>query len=571
MLPTATPGVGRTRCRRQGSIARVTTGRMSQWAKLLVCVTLANGCALPGRWWDDDDDSPELRAWHSDRGWSEAPASDATLNRQLRSLQDNSEALRALPKGGDLHNHTSGSITTEKLIAWGAEDGACVSTDSYVASAPCAAMTTPLSAAEPGTELYEEVLSAWSMESFEGSLLEAHQHFFDAFGKFGAIQNSTRNDDALADVLSKAGRSGLIYVELLQGFGSSAGGNIANELFGEDDDVWDEQTLLERREQILAHASFQPALDAQIESIANTLSGARQLLGCDTPAPDAGCDVEARYIVAANRTGSRLAVFGQWVFAYELAQHVPEVVGVNLVSPEENANSLAHYDDEMLALGVLDTWNDAQGDRKTVHISLHAGELIPDVLPQDEANHLTFHIRRAVEVAHAERIGHGVDVLGETDGDGAEDLLRDMARDDVMVEICLTSNRVLLGAAGDAHPLRDYRRYHVPVALATDDQGIFRTSISDEYAAAVSDQGLAYTDLRQLARTSLEHAFVEGESLWALRDDFSRSVRACRNDRLGAETRSDGCSQFLSDNKRAALQWKLERQLRAFEADLAAR
>ncbi|HTU59538.1 MAG TPA: hypothetical protein VMF89_13905, partial [Polyangiales bacterium] len=326
-----------------------------------------------------------------------------------------------------------------------------------------------------------------------------------------------------------------------------------------------------RREQIIAHADFQPAIDAQVESIAATLSGARQLLGCDTPAPDAGCDVEVRYIVAANRTGKRQQVFGQWVFAYELAQRVPEVVGVNLVSPEENANSLAYYDDEMFALGVLDDWNDAAGDRKTVHISLHAGELIPEVVPEDESEHLTFHIRRAVEIAHAERIAHGVDVLGESDGDGAEDLLRDMARDEVMVEICLTSNRVLLGAAGDAHPLHAYRKHGVPVALATDDQGIFRTSITDEFVAAVQDQTLDYVSLRALALTSLEHAFVEGESLWATRDQYDRAVSACRGERLGADLRSDACDSYLADNKRAALQWKLERQLTAFEADLLVR
>jgi adenosine deaminase len=553
---------------------------IQQFARItcMSCALLLVGCVRPGSWpFDRDDDSDDgvVFGTGSPTHSFEDRTRDASLDRQLRSLRDDTsrlyELLRALPKGGDLHNHTSGAITTEKLIAWGAEDGACVDKSNFSASNPCAAMTTPLSEAKPGTELFEEVLAAWSMESFEGSLLEAHQHFFDAFAKYGAIQTNARSDDALADVLSKAGRNGLIYVELLQGFGSGAGASIANELFGEHDDAWDEPTLLERREQIIANAKFQPAIEAQVTSIASTLSGARQLLGCDTPAPDAGCDVEPRFIVSANRTGNRLAVFGQWVFAYELAQRVSEVVGVNLVSPEENANSLAYYDDEMFALGVLDDFNDAAEDRKTVHVSLHAGELIPAVLPEDESEHLTFHIRRAVEIAHAERIGHGVDVLGETDGDGADDLLRDMARQDVMVEICLTSNRVLLGAAGEEHPLHAYRKHAVPVALATDDQGIFRTSISDEFVAAVQDQKLDYTSLRQLVRTSLEHAFVEGESLWQTRDAFSRTVSACRSTRLGADNRSDACEQYLAENKRAALQWKLERQLRAFEADLLTR
>lgn len=470
--------------------------------------------------------------------------------------------VRRMPKGGDLHSHTSGAITTEKLIQWGSEDGACVHPDTLVASNPCAAGTVPLSSAPPGSALYQRVLQAWSMEAFDGPLLAAHQHFFDSFGKFGAVQLDSRNDDSYADVMSAAGRHGQLYLELLQGFGSGAGAAIARSVFLPED-AWDEATLLARRQQIIAHPSFAPAIAAQAASIANTFAGARQLMGCDGASPDPGCGVEVRLQVAANRTGTRVSVFGQWVFAYELAQVVPELVGVNLVSPEEHPNSLLFYNDEMFALRVLGEHNDAQAGRKKVHVSLHAGELIPEVVP--DPIHLTFHIKRAVEVARAERIGHGVDILGETEGDGANALLRRMSDDHVMVEICLTSNRVLLDAAGADHPLARYRQEKVPVALATDDQGIFRGNISEEYVAAVVDQDLRYRDLKELARASLEHAFVEGESLWRERDKFQRTVDACRHDRLGATSTSSTCAAFLASHRKAALQWKLEQQFRAFE------
>lgn len=493
-------------------------------------------------------------------------AREAAVNDYLEARHGDAEALervlRAMPKGGDLHNHTSGAITTEKLIQWGSEDGACVNPTTFVASNPCAAGSVAMASAAPGSALYAGMLGAWSMEGFTGPLLAAHQHFFDAFGKYGAIQITARNDDSLADVMSKAGRNHQIYLELLQGFGSGAAAGIAAGIF-QPTDSWDASTLLARRQQIVAHPSFAPAIAAQAASIAATFAGARALLGCDTAAPDPGCDVEVRLQVAANRTGTRVAVFGQWVFALELAQVVPEMVGINLVSPEENANSLQFYDDEMFAASVLDTFNDTTPGRKAVHVSLHAGELIPAVVPSP--SDLTFHVRHAVDVAHAERIGHGVDVLGETAGDGAEDLLRDMRAAGVMVEICLTSNRVLLDAAGANHPLRQYLQHRVPVALATDDEGIFRTEIADEYIAAVVDQGLGYRELKQLVRASLEHAFVEGASLWRAPDTFGRAVDACRRDRLGARTPSAECAGFLAANKRAALQWKLEGQLGEFE------
>lgn len=514
----------------------------------LAALLLSSAACSPG----DDVDGVERRESHV------ADVFDS-IRTEAGTFED---FLLLMPKGGDLHSHTSGAIVTEKLIQWGSEDGACVNTTTFAASNPCAANTVPLSSAPPGSALYNQVLGAWSMEGFGGPLLAAHQHFFDTFGKFGAIQINDRNDDSYANVMSAAGRNNQIYIELLQGFGSGAGAAIANTVF-QPTDAWDQTTLLARRQQIIAHPNFAPAIAAQAASIAATFSGARQLLGCATSSPDPGCNVEVRLQVAANRTGTRVAVFGQWVFAYELAQVVPEMVGVNLVSPEEHPNSLQFYNDEMFALGVLGDANRGVVGRNPVHVSLHAGELIPSVVP--DPSHLTFHIRRAVDVAKAERIGHGVDVLGETDGDGAAALLRKMSDDHVMVEICLTSNRVLLDAAGDDHPLARYRQDKVPVALATDDQGIFRGDITDEYVAAVVDQGLGYRELKEMARASLEHAFAQGESLWKERDKFKRTVDACHHDELGSATPSMGCSSFLADNKRAALQWKLERQFADFE------
>ncbi|MFY0577383.1 hypothetical protein ACN28S_26420 [Cystobacter fuscus] len=134
----------------------------------------------------------------------------------------------------------------------------------------------------------------------------------------------------------------------------------------------------------------------------------------------------------------------------------------------------------------------------------------------------------------------------------------------VLVEICLTSNRVLLGAAGNQHPLASYLEKKVPVALATDDSGILRGDITQEYVAAFTDQRLDYKTLKHMARASLEHAFVEGDSLWAVQDDFTRTVEVCGKDTLGAAPTSAGCRPS-SPPTRAALQWKLETQLAAFE------
>ncbi|WP_438023886.1 adenosine deaminase family protein [Sorangium sp. So ce233] len=478
----------------------------------------------------------------------------------------------AMPKGGDLHSHTSGAVTPESMIAWGAADGACIDTTTFVASSgPCMDGGVPIADALDDQALYDSIVQAWSMEDFMGTLLEGHQHFFDSFGKFGGVLIETRGDDMVAQIRSTAGKNNQVYVELMQGFGSGTVGGIA-EAAMMPDDVWDEPYLLEKRAEILEDPGFETAIDAAKASIESALSGSDTLLRCGTPAADPGCNVDVRFLVAANRTRPRAHVFGQWVFAFELAQVVPEIVGVNLVSPEENANSLRYYNDEMMALNVLDRFNEEDTTRKPVHVGLHAGELIPEVLPMTPEGQmeLDYHIRSAVEIARAERIGHGVDALGEMAGGGADDLLSDMARMGVMVEICLTSNDALLDVEGREHPLKQYMAKGVPVALSTDDQGILRIDITHEYARAVEEHGLTYPELKKLARTSLEHAFLAGASLWKTRDDFSALVDACASDSPGA-TPSAACEAFLQASDKARIQWRHEGATMAFEASVVNR
>jgi adenosine deaminase len=90
---------------------------------------------------------------------------------------------------------------------------------------------------------------------------------------------------------------------------------------------------------------------------------------------------------------------------------------------------------------------------------------------------LCCHVRLAVEQALADRIGHGVDVMYE---DRPYDLLKHMADKGVLVETNLTSNKVILGVEGKAHPFATYRKLGVPVALSTDDEGVSRIDLTHE-------------------------------------------------------------------------------------------
>ena len=173
-----------------------------------------------------------------------------------------------------------------------------------------------------------------------------------------------------------------------------------------------------------------------------------------------------------------------------------------------------------------------------------------------------FHIRDSVERGHAERIGHGVDVMHEPDPAG---LLREMAKRKILVEICLTSNDVILGVSGARHPLPVYMRYGVPVALATDDEGVSRSNMTQEYQRAAETYELSYKELKKMARTSMAYSFLPGEGIWKDSDGLARAAGCAADDPASAKN-SSGCNTLLSANEKARAEWELEKAFAEFEA-----
>ena len=78
-----------------------------------------------------------------------------------------------------------------------------------------------------------------------------------------------------------------------------------------------------------------------------------------------------------------------------------------------------------------------------------------------------------------------------------------------MVEINLSSNAIILGVHGKNHPLATYLAAGVPVVLSTDDAGVSRINMTNEYFRAVHDQGLDYPTLKSIARNALIHSFLD--------------------------------------------------------------
>jgi adenosine deaminase len=191
----------------------------------------------------------------------------------------------------------------------------------------------------------------------------------------------------------------------------------------------------------------------------------------------------------------------------------PLVVGVNFVQAEDGLVAMRDYSLQMRMVGY------ARKQYPKVHVSLHAGELAPGLVPPEG---LRFHITEAVDVARAERIGHGVDIMYETD---SRALLERMRQRHIMVEINLTSNADILGVRGADHPLPVYRRAGVPVALSTDDEGVERGHLTEEFVRAVLTYKLSYADLKEMVRNSLRYAFLDESERGRLQKDLETRFR----------------------------------------------
>ncbi|HUQ01731.1 MAG TPA: hypothetical protein VM261_04510 [Kofleriaceae bacterium] len=463
--------------------------------------------------------------------------------------------LKGMPKGGDLHNHLSGAVWAETYLTWAQADGDCINTTTHAAvfSNQCGAGTqaTPSSGS-----FYDAIIRAWSMQDFVEGTETGHDHFFATFGKFGAVAGAHRFD-SIADVLVRAADENQLYVETMFNLGTNVG-SLAASVWSGAVTVNDLDTFYN---QLTTNAQFTTRLNSDVAVVTAAQNGYRASLGCSGSNPPAACQVGVRFVAQVSRTGGNDQIFGQLVSAYEMASLTSGIVAVNLSSPEDDSRSLNNYELHMSMLGYLHAKYTATG-RSPLHVTLHAGEVTPEFLPAG-SNHNTFHIRRAVEVAHAERIGHGLDILTETDSPGLMTLMRDRG---VLVEVCLSSNAQILEVSGAAHPIDEYLQAGVPIALATDDQGVSRSSMAGEYARAALDQDLDYRQLKTVGRQSLQHAFLPGTSLWTTVLPAVPVTDCAPSDTMAlGDPPNITCAAFLATSEKARLQWELERRYLAFE------
>lgn len=466
------------------------------------------------------------------------------------SIKTNPQALKnfltAMPKGGDLHMHESGSSFSENMIHYAESDNLCINrTGLSVFINPDCKAEDFLATAILNETLYNSLIDSWSMRHFNATDSESgHDHFFNAFGKFSPI-SKMHGGEILAEMTERAAAQQELYLEVM----TTPDGNKAS-LLGKEQG-WDPDFENMRHKLLSAH--FEQIL-TDISANLNKDENKRNILQqCGTTEEQAGCHITVRYLYQVLREQAPEMVFAQLLTGFESALRDPRIVGINMVQPEDGTISMRDYRLHMQMVAFF------HQQYPNVHITLHAGELNPSLVPADG---LKFHIHDAIETASAERIGHGVDISYE---DHATELLKKMAEKKVMVEINLSSNDYILGVKGKDHPLAIYLQYGVPVALSTDDEGVSREPLTRQYERAVQEQNLSYFTLKQLVRNSLYFAFLPGDNLWQ-DPQYQTMNSACAQQDIGKKQPAPLCQNFLDSSEKARHQWKLEEQFARFES-----
>jgi adenosine deaminase len=458
--------------------------------------------------------------------------------------------LQEMPKGGELHFHLGGAVYAETVLRNAAEDNLCVNlathslaentglTKSTPPHALCAAGLVSAETVDADNKLRDSMIDTWSMRSFVPYAgVSGHDHFFSTFLRAGTRRS--HQGEWLDEVATRAAGQNVQYLEIMTNT------SLTNVMKAAGETPWNPD-LPAMREALLAKGVRNDIAVGRSEL--DQMESTRKLREhCDTPQAEAACSVLVRYLGTISREAPPERAFAQALFLFEFASVDPRVVGVNIAQPEDGVLSMAEYHRQMEMLDYL------HSVYPKVHLSLHAGELAFGMVPPDG---LRFHIREAVELGHAERIGHGVDIMYE---DHPHALLNEMAEKHIMVEINLTSNDVILGVRGRDHPLPIYLAHHVPIAFSTDDEGVSRIDLTHEYVRAVQEFGLGYMDLKRSARTSIEHSFLPGKDLWVQQDAFAKMTAEC------VVTTSKRCALFLDNSEKARQEMELERRFQTFE------
>lgn len=448
-------------------------------------------------------------------------AKSQSFDVQFDQIRDNTAQLRAffsaMPKGGDLHHHYDGSIYTETFIDYAVKNDYWLNTNTLVVQKTFSGNAQRDKSWRKISDLIQKnefgvykqkLLEKWSSKDFHASKGPSDDHFFSTFDGFSPAKDRELSS-GLLELKNRALKENVSYIETMFLLFFQGNNDIEVNSFNKSLETnQNEQDLEKVLDEMYAYF-----LKNGAESQAKLYNAALEKRHFSNNIDDTNFTL--RYQNAILRLKQPAEVFGDLIVCYLSANYSPLINGVNIVGQEDRDVAMQDY---WLHMQMYKYLNKKFPNTKN---SLHAGELTLGVVKPEE---LSWHINEAISVANAKRIGHGIDMPFEK---SAFSLLRKMKDEQIAVEINLTSNEFILNVKNDEHPISLYHQHGVPIVISTDDAGVLRTNLTEQYVLlAKRYPEFSYSEIKQLVFNSIRFSFIEDESLKAsilkkLETDFS--------------------------------------------------
>ena len=202
-----------------------------------------------------------------------------------------------------------------------------------------------------------------------------------------------------------------------------------------------------------------------------------------------------RFIIIADRRASATVLQQTINLSVTAKQQLPDfMVGLDMAGDEQQTQP------EQIASLFTPAFE------YCLPITIHAGEGEPAESIWQAAYHL-----------HADRIGHGLTL---NDNNNLAQRFRDR---NICLELCPSSNREVVGFYDPRYPVsQNYPQYPLlelwnkglPLTLCTDNPGISRTTLAEEYltAAAMTHYQLSLWDVLAMVKQGFVHSFLSGSS-----------------------------------------------------------
>jgi len=417
----------------------------------------------------------------------------------------NNEALstaffQQMPKGGDLHHHFSGSVYAEPLLERAIAEDFYLNLETLEVSKtkPAKGNWETFSSLKNNGKLayyQQQIMQTWSAKDYNGVSVPSDDLFFDSFQKFEpAIKGHFA--EGMLELKKRAIAENVSYIETQlstipcdMNVADLADFNTKLRLAASQKD---EKAVLKLLDELYQSIQQKDAKKYAIDFNTNFIAKLHKDLKIDDDR------FTMRYQNFVLRFMDPVDLFKNLTIAFISANDSKLVAGVNIVSPEHGENSMKDYWLHMLMFKYC------HSKFPEVKYTLHAGELtLGLVLPED----LTWHINDAIYVAGANRIGHGVDIAYEAN---SYDLLKYMSKKNIPIEINLTSNEFILKVKENRHPFTLYKEFNVPIVISTDDAGILRTNMTEQYVLlAKRYPDVTYATIKQYVYNSINFSFIQ--------------------------------------------------------------